>query len=220
MAERALRGSRLGAQSYETDLGVEMAPRQSVTYDCPRDHRFTIPFSLEADVPDVWECTVCGAEALRVDGTRPEPKAGKPARTHWDMLLERRSVKDLEVLLAERLELLRAAPDEQVVRPEPAQERLSPPDCRIDRRQPRNVPVAPLPPGGAAGTSAVRGSLRTLRPATSRGDRSRHHGWVPRDEGSARPTAGSRSAGRWRRWPGGRRTTPASGAPGVGSPAG
>jgi hypothetical protein len=45
-----------------------------------------------------------------VDGTRPEPKTGKPARTHWDMLLERRSVKDLEVLLAERLELLRAAP--------------------------------------------------------------------------------------------------------------
>ena len=76
MAERALRGSRLGAQSYETDLGVEMAPRQSVTYDCPRNHRFTIPFSLEADVPEVWECTVCGAEALRVDGTRPEPKAG------------------------------------------------------------------------------------------------------------------------------------------------
>ena len=93
MAERALRGSRLGAQSYESDLGVEMAPRQSVTYDCPLAHRFSIPFSLEAEVPDVWECTVCGREAIRVDGTRPEPKAGKPARTHWDMLLERRSVK-------------------------------------------------------------------------------------------------------------------------------
>lgn len=110
MAERALRGSRLGAQSYESDLGVEMAPRQSVTYDCPRGHRFSIPFSLEADVPAVWECSVCGAEALRVDGTRPEAKVGKPARTHWDMLLERRSVKELEVLLAERLELLRATP--------------------------------------------------------------------------------------------------------------
>jgi hypothetical protein len=108
MAERALRGSRLGAQSYESDLGVEMAPRQSVTYACPRDHRFSVPFSLEADVPELWECTVCGAEALRVDGTRPEKKAGKPARTHWDMLLERRSIKELEVLLAERLELLRA----------------------------------------------------------------------------------------------------------------
>jgi len=110
MAERALRGSRLGAQSYENDAGVEMAPRQSVTYDCPRGHRFAMPFSLEADVPEVWECTVCGAEALRLDGTRPEPKQGKPARTHWDMLLERRSVKELEVLLAERLEHLRTGP--------------------------------------------------------------------------------------------------------------
>ena len=156
MAERALRGSRLGAQSYETDLGVEMAPRQSVTYDCPRDHRFTIPFSLEADVPEVWECTVCGAEALRVDGTRPEPKAGKPARTHWDMLLERRSVKDLEVLLAERLELLRATP--RASRPAGASARAPdpPPDCRNVWTAPRTSRVAPLPPGGAAGTSAVR----------------------------------------------------------------
>jgi rubredoxin len=110
MAERALRGSRLGAQSYETDANIEMAPRQSVTYDCANGHRFAMPFSLEADVPEVWECTVCGAEALRVDGTRPEPKQGKPARTHWDMLLERRSVKELEVLLAERLAQLRAGP--------------------------------------------------------------------------------------------------------------
>jgi rubredoxin len=110
MAERTLRGSRLGAQSYETDAGVEMAPRQSITYTCPDGHRFAMPFSLEADVPDVWECTVCGAEALRMDGTRPEPKKGKPARTHWDMLLERRSIKELEVLLAERLEHLRSGP--------------------------------------------------------------------------------------------------------------
>lgn len=110
MADRALRGSRLGAQSYESDAGVEMAPRQSVTYDCPNGHRFTMPFSLEADVPEVWECTVCGAESLRMDGVRPDRKAGKPPRTHWDMLLERRSVKELEVLLAERLQLLRATP--------------------------------------------------------------------------------------------------------------
>jgi hypothetical protein len=34
-------------------------------------------------------------------------KAEKPARTHWDMLLERRSIKELEDILTERLELLR-----------------------------------------------------------------------------------------------------------------
>ena len=37
----------------------------------------------------------------------PELKAEKPARTHWDMLLERRSIKELEDILTERLELLR-----------------------------------------------------------------------------------------------------------------
>jgi hypothetical protein len=45
---------------------------------------------------------------LRSDGERPELKEEKPARTHWDMLRERRSIAELEDLLAERLNLLRA----------------------------------------------------------------------------------------------------------------
>jgi rubredoxin len=108
MSERALRGSRLGAQSYESDAGVEAAPRRDVAYDCPQGHHFTVPFSVEAEIPAVWECRVCGSEALIVDGSQPEPKKTKPARTHWDMLLERRSIADLEEVLAERLELLRS----------------------------------------------------------------------------------------------------------------
>ncbi len=107
MSERALRGSRLGAQSYESDYGVDVAPRQNVAYDCPRGHHFEVPFSVEADVPSLWECG-CGAEAIRVDGLRPDDKKAKPARTHWDMLLERRTIAELEEILAERLELLRA----------------------------------------------------------------------------------------------------------------
>ena len=113
MSERALRGSRLGAQSYETDEGVAAAPRQEVSYDCPHGHRFTVPFSVEAEVPVVWECRVCGVEALRVDGDRPEPKKSKSPRTHWDMLMERRTVGELEELLAERLALLRTGVPEQ-----------------------------------------------------------------------------------------------------------
>ena len=50
----------------------------------------------------------CGAESLRSDGERPELKEEKPTRTHWDMLRERRSIAELEDLLAERLNLLRA----------------------------------------------------------------------------------------------------------------
>jgi hypothetical protein len=107
MSERALRGTRLGATSYETDSGIDLAPRQDVAYGCPNGHRFEIPFAAEADVPSTWECRICGAQALRVDGVAPEEKPGKPTRTHWDMLLERRSVADLEEVLAERLEVLR-----------------------------------------------------------------------------------------------------------------
>ena len=41
------------------------------------------------------------------DGVQPEAKETKPQRTHWDMLRERRSIPELEEILAERLEQLR-----------------------------------------------------------------------------------------------------------------
>jgi thioesterase domain-containing protein len=37
----------------------------------------------------------------------PEPKKVKPPRTHWDMLLERRSVEELDELLKERLDVIK-----------------------------------------------------------------------------------------------------------------
>ncbi len=107
MGERTLRGARLGGQSFEDERGIEFAARQQVGYECPQGHEFEIPMAAEAEVPAVWECPRCGAEALSKDGTQPEAKNEKPARTHWDMLLERRSVKELEDILAERLDLLR-----------------------------------------------------------------------------------------------------------------
>ena len=107
MAERTLRGARLGGQSFEDERGIEFAARQQVGYRCPQGHEFEITMSVEADIPAVWECPRCGAEALSTAGIEPEAKAEKPARTHWDMLLERRSEKELEDILKERLELLR-----------------------------------------------------------------------------------------------------------------
>ena len=107
MAERTLRGARLGGQSFEDERGIEFAARQQVGYDCPQGHLFEITMSVEADIPANWECPRCGAVSLSTDGILPEEKAEKPARTHWDMLLERRSIKELEDILTERLELLR-----------------------------------------------------------------------------------------------------------------
>ena len=107
MAERTLRGARLGGQSFEDDRGVELAARQQVGYRCPQGHDFEITMSVEAEVPAVWECPRCGAEAESTQGIEREVKPEKPARTHWDMLLERRSEKELEEILKERLQLLR-----------------------------------------------------------------------------------------------------------------
>ena len=106
MADGALRGTRLGTTSYESDAGVDFAPRRMTTYDCPEGHATTLPFAEEAEIPYDWECATCGLPAVLRHGVEPERKAEKPVRTHWDMLLERRTIAELEDVLAERLDIL------------------------------------------------------------------------------------------------------------------
>ncbi len=103
----AMRGSRLGSTSYEVDSGL-YAPRELTTYVCNNQHRVTLPFSIEADeIPDSWACA-CGSTGLR-QGVQLQPlSAPKHVRSHWDMLLERRSIKELEGILKERLQVVRA----------------------------------------------------------------------------------------------------------------
>lgn len=110
MAGNALRGSGLGSRSLEDATGVEMAPRLEIGFDCPQGHHVDVTFSDEAELPAEWPCPRCGATAARTDGTLPEAKDEKPQRTHWDMLLERRSIPELEELLKERLKEIRNEP--------------------------------------------------------------------------------------------------------------
>ena len=103
----SMRGSRLGATSYEVDPGV-YAPRELTTYVCSTGHRVTMPFSAEAnEIPDTWPCA-CDQLGMRVGIEIQPTKEPRHIRTHYDMLLERRSVKELEGILIERLELVRA----------------------------------------------------------------------------------------------------------------
>lgn len=109
MSEGSLRGTRLGATSYENDDHIRPADRVIVSFDCPRGHITSVPFSTEAeDIPVLWQCR-CGAEALQRAADRPDTTPSRPVRTHWDMLLERRTIRDLEELLNERLALLHAS---------------------------------------------------------------------------------------------------------------
>lgn len=107
MAERSLRGMSIGAKSLESDENVDLAARTEVTYICPKGHRTILPFAQGVDTPHEWECR-CGQTAHREDVDENEAdENAKPTRTHWDMLLERRSEKELAELLEKRLQMHR-----------------------------------------------------------------------------------------------------------------
>jgi hypothetical protein len=106
MADRSLRGSGIGFQSLESEDGVEFAERQETAYDCPEGHTTILPFALDAEIPSIWQCR-CGAMAVLRDALDPEMPKVKHVRTHWDMLLERRTIEQLEELLDEHLGRLR-----------------------------------------------------------------------------------------------------------------
>ena len=117
MADRSLRGMRLGSQSLQSEEGVEFSPRKKAVYRTTEGTHFEVIFSAEADMPETWESPRTGQEGRLVadDGslvTSEQPEAKAP-RTHWDMLLERRTRAELEELLQERLEYLRARRGEQ-----------------------------------------------------------------------------------------------------------
>lgn len=112
MADRSLRGMRLGAQSMQSEEGVEFSPRKRAIYRTEEGTTFEVVFAADAEVPDVWSSPRSGQEGRLVgdDGelTQPDVEEAKAPRTHWDMLLERRTRAELEEILQERLEYLRA----------------------------------------------------------------------------------------------------------------
>lgn len=106
MADRVLRGSRMGAVSYETDRDHDLAPRRMVKYQTEDGEVFEVPFADDAEIPQEWMCKN-GMPGILMEGEGQESKPAKPPRTHWDMLRERRSLEELDELLEERIELLR-----------------------------------------------------------------------------------------------------------------
>jgi hypothetical protein len=103
---RAMRGSRLGAVSYETDRNNNLAPRQIALYRTEDGAEFEVPFADDAEIPGTWSCRN-GMEGTLIAGSEPaEPKKVKVPRTPWDMLRERRSIEELDELLKERLEII------------------------------------------------------------------------------------------------------------------
>lgn len=113
MADRTLRGSRIGSSSLQGEEGIEFSPRKRVAYFTDSGASFTVLFDVDAEPPPEWFDSKTGEVGFLDDESGRAARAELEAkeaqqRTHWDMLLERRTREELEVLLEERLELLRA----------------------------------------------------------------------------------------------------------------
>ena len=83
------------------------ADRIEITYTCPTDHEFTRVFAADASVPAAWDCPHCGRNASCGFTQSSETPVDDGPRTHWDMVLERRTTEELAEMLAERVAQMR-----------------------------------------------------------------------------------------------------------------
>jgi len=104
----AIRGSRVGAGPMGEAERGEAAPRQSVTYFCSQEHRTMVAFSVEAVVPDSWDCPRCGLPASMDEENPPPPPKVEPYKTHLAYVKERRSDAEARDILEEALSTLRS----------------------------------------------------------------------------------------------------------------
>jgi thioesterase domain-containing protein len=110
---------RLGTQSLQSEVGVEFSPRKKSVYRSADGTTFEVIFAADAEVPQQWESPKTGQEGilLEADGSPVvlDESDVKVPRSHWDMLLERRTRAELEELLQERLDFLRARKGQQKI---------------------------------------------------------------------------------------------------------
>jgi hypothetical protein len=117
VSDKRLRGTRLGSTSFETEEGVDFVSTQDITFRTDAGEEFTVTFMEGIDLPFEWtspHSSVKGRRVLpngkTVDGVDPNaPTPPAPSVTHWEQLLKRRTIEELEVILAERRAEMRAA---------------------------------------------------------------------------------------------------------------
>lgn len=110
MSNEVWRGSSLGTHSFESETNVVYAERIQAVYRCLNGHLTEVTFSSEAELPETWPCKQCPEDSHPYDAsspTAPVCEAPKAGRSHWQMLLERRTTEELEEILQEQLTRLR-----------------------------------------------------------------------------------------------------------------
>lgn len=111
MAQQTMRGMRLGNQSLESEVGVNYSPRSKQSYQCLNGHVSELIFAQDAELPETWQCKQCPEQAVLLAKGKPiklKIEDVRTPRSHWEMLLERRSKAELEEILKERMDYIKA----------------------------------------------------------------------------------------------------------------
>lgn len=117
MNDKRLRGTRLGSISTETEEGVEFVERQNVTFRTEDGEEFTVTFMAGVELPYDWRSPKTSNIGRRLDekgkpieGDDPNaPAPTPPTVTHWEQLMKRRTIAELELILEERIAEMRAS---------------------------------------------------------------------------------------------------------------
>ena len=111
MSNKQLRGTRLGSISHESEVGVDFVDTENVTFRTEDGEEFTVTFMTGVEVPFDWVSPRSSKVGRRLDAkgkpiqgddpNAPTPMA--PTVTHWEQLMKRRTIEELEIILADRI---------------------------------------------------------------------------------------------------------------------
>jgi hypothetical protein len=115
MSNKRMQGTRLGSISSESEEGVDFVDRQNVTFRTEDGEEFVVTFMTGVELPYDWRSPRSSNIGRRLDskgkpiqGDDPNaPAPAAPTVTHWEQLMKRRTIEELEVILQERIIAMR-----------------------------------------------------------------------------------------------------------------
>lgn len=105
----AIRGSRVGAGPMgESERGQSIA-KERISYWCVDGHETVVSFAIEAEGhPETWDCPRCGAPAGQDKENPPVAIKNEPYKTHLAYVKERRTEGEVQAIVQEAFDNLRA----------------------------------------------------------------------------------------------------------------
>ncbi|MDR1861820.1 MAG: RNA polymerase-binding protein RbpA [Candidatus Ancillula sp.] len=92
----------------DDEFTIRPSERLQVEFFCEDGHKTNVMMSTNAEIPNEWVCETCSKKARLKNSEIPISESEVPKASHWDKILQRRSLDELEVMLQEQIKLIRS----------------------------------------------------------------------------------------------------------------